>query len=143
MNTDVSYQSLVYPDQIDHNGHMNVQHYVGMFDKASWNYLAAFGFTPKYFSVQSKGFVARTQTVTYHSEVMAGEIVTITTECNSVGKTSIGLSHKMFGIGRDYIAAEMKLHIVQIDTKSRKGAPLPLDKVKAMKRAISGSDANI
>jgi len=38
----ITYRGTVYPWHLDQVGHMNVQHYVGMFDQATWSrYTAA------------------------------------------------------------------------------------------------------
>ncbi len=36
-----TFVGVVYPDQADHMGHINVRHYVGMFDHATWVFFAA------------------------------------------------------------------------------------------------------
>ena len=125
MNTYLSYQTLVYPWVIDQNGHLNVQHYVGFFDCASWNFLAAAGFGPEHFRQSHTGFVAKEQNISYHKEVLAGQIIQIHSSCSHIGTSSLGLKHEMTISCTSEPAASMNLAIVQIDTETRFKAPLP------------------
>ena len=39
------FRGVVYPWHCDHQGHMTVMHYVGMFDQAFWHLISAIGFS--------------------------------------------------------------------------------------------------
>ena len=41
----LTYRGTIYPWHCDHMGHMNVMWYVGKFDEATWQLLAAVGLT--------------------------------------------------------------------------------------------------
>ena len=40
-----TFRAMVYPWHCDHQNHMTVMHYVGMFDSAFWHQVSALGFT--------------------------------------------------------------------------------------------------
>ena len=46
---------IVYPWHLDHMGQMNVQHYVGMCDTASWVLLGQLGLDAAYFRENHRG----------------------------------------------------------------------------------------
>jgi len=48
----VTYRGAVHLHHLDHMGHMNVQHYVGMFDHATWILLAELGLTAEWFATR-------------------------------------------------------------------------------------------
>ena len=56
-----SYRGVVYPSQIDHMGHMNVQYYAARFDEATWHLCSSIGITSAYMRNEQKGMVALEQ----------------------------------------------------------------------------------
>ena len=60
-------RGTVYPWQLDHVGHMNVQFYVARFDEASWQLLANFGLTGSFL----RGMAALEQHIYYKRELLA------------------------------------------------------------------------
>ena len=72
-----TYRGSVYPWQCDHVGHMNIMWYVGKFDEANWNLFAALGLTPSYLRRENRGMAAVQQTISYKRELLAGDIVSI------------------------------------------------------------------
>jgi acyl-CoA thioester hydrolase len=59
----MTYRGCVYPWQCDHVGHMNIMWYVGKFDEANWNLLAAVGITPSYMRRENRGMAAVQQNI--------------------------------------------------------------------------------
>ena len=45
-----TYKGVVYPNQMDHMDHMNVQWYTSKFDEATWHLFSAIGITSGYMS---------------------------------------------------------------------------------------------
>ncbi|MBV9028019.1 MAG: acyl-CoA thioesterase, partial [Candidatus Eremiobacteraeota bacterium] len=73
----LTYRGAVFPWHCDHMGHMNVMWYVGKFDEATWNLLAAVGITPSYLRETNRGMAGVQQNITYKREIFAGAIVEV------------------------------------------------------------------
>jgi acyl-CoA thioester hydrolase len=75
----VTYRGTVYPWHCDHMGHMNVMWYVGKFDEATWQLFNSIGLTPRRLRSEAIRLVAVEQRLEYKQELMAGDLLTITT----------------------------------------------------------------
>lgn len=138
----VTYRGTVYPSQCDHMGHMNVMWYVGKFDEAAWQLLAALGLTPSRLRDDRTCMVAVEQHVEYKRELRAGDVVTVRSNVIGVGDKSLRLAHEMSNDETGEIASSMVVIGVHIDALSRKARPLPLDvREKALRwLSLQGSD---
>lgn len=72
-----TYRGVVYPAEIDHMGHMNVQYYTARFDSATWHLFSTVGITSSYIRNEHKGMAALEQLTRYKAEVMAGTLLVI------------------------------------------------------------------
>ncbi len=130
----VTYKGCVYPWHCDHVGHMNVMHYVGKFDEATWNFFADLGMTPAYFRDHHCGMAAVQQNITYKRELMAGDVVEISTRLIELRERVIRFEHVMIERGSGEVAAICDLTGVHLDRRARKSIPFPpeiLSKAKA------------
>ncbi len=84
-----TYRGTVYPWQCDHMGHMNVMWYVGKFDEATWQLLAAIGLSAKRLRDERIGMVAVEQHLEYKRELLAGDLVTIRSRVQEVREKAI------------------------------------------------------
>ena len=82
MAAEATYRGTVYPWQCDHVGHMNIMWYVGKFDEANWNFFARLGLTPTYLRESGRGMAAVQQNISCKRELLAGDIVEITSSRN-------------------------------------------------------------
>jgi acyl-CoA thioester hydrolase len=122
MNSSSTYRGTVHPWHCDHNGHMNIMWYVGKFDEANWNLLARIGLTPSYLRESGRGMAAVQQNVTYKRELMAGDIVEVTSELLEVRDRSIRFRHEMRNAETGEIAAICEFTGVHLDRQARKSA---------------------
>lgn len=123
----VTYRGTVYPWQLDHMGHMNVQHYVGMFDQSTWALMALIGMTATYFRERERGMAALDQRISYMRELRAGDIVENRSGILEVRDKTIKFFHEMRNTNTGGIAARTELVGVFMDTAARKSLPLPTD----------------
>ncbi|MHA1525138.1 MAG: thioesterase family protein [Alphaproteobacteria bacterium] len=114
-----TYKGVVYPWQCDHMGHLNVAHYVGKFDEATWCLFAGVGLDVKHFRENSRGMAALEQHLTYNREVIAGEIVVVRSRWLTASKKVVSFRHEMFGKG-DQLAATCEITAIYMDTARRK-----------------------
>ena len=123
----VTYRGAVYPWHCDHNGHMNVMWYVGKFDEATWNMMAAIGITPSYMRDTQTGMAGVQQNITYKRELFAGTIVEIRSRVTDIGERKIVWVHEMRDGENDEICAVCELTAVHIDRATRRSCPLPIE----------------
>jgi acyl-CoA thioester hydrolase len=118
-----TYRGTVYPWHCDFNDHMNVQHYVGRFDEATWHFLAALGITPTYLKSEEKAMVAVEQTINYFEELYAGNLIYIKTDLVELKSKAVIFIHKMINAETQSVVAEGRMVGVHIDKKTRKSVP--------------------
>jgi len=121
----ITSQSVVYPWQCDHMGHMNVMWYTGKFDEATWHFLAHIGLTPSYLRDQKRGMVAVQQETSYKRELMPGDLIVIRSGILEMREKVIRFHHEMRNSETDELAATTTLTGVHLDTDTRKSSPFP------------------
>ena len=120
MTMELTYRGTVYPWHCDHIGHMNIMWYVGKFDEANWNLFARIGLTPTYLRESGCGMAAVQQNITYKRELLAGDIVEITSSLLAIGDKSIRFVHEMRNGETGEIAAICEITGVHMDRQARR-----------------------
>ena len=90
----VTFIGVAHPWMCDVMGHMNVRHYTGMFDDASFQLL---GHTAGKIPDESFGWADVRSTTEYKQEVPAGDLLTIRSHVLKVGRSSITFRQMMVG----------------------------------------------
>ncbi|MBV9233559.1 MAG: acyl-CoA thioesterase [Candidatus Eremiobacteraeota bacterium] len=121
----LAYRGAVYPWHCDQIGHMNVMWYVGKFDEATWNLMAAIGITPTYIRESNRGMAGVQQNITYKREVLAGAILEIWSHFVSVGERKCVFFHEMRDAETKEVSATCELTAVHIDRMTRRSVPFP------------------
>ncbi|AEV38081.1 thioesterase [Pseudovibrio sp. FO-BEG1] len=120
-----TYRGIVYPQQEDHMGHMNVAWYTSKFDEATWHMLAHIGITPAYIRESNKGMAALEITYKYLAEVSAGDLLVVRSEIKEVRDKTILFKHTMFEAINDTPVATMQAVGMHMDREIRKSCPFP------------------
>jgi acyl-CoA thioester hydrolase len=134
-----TYRGVVYPHQIDHMHHMNVQWYASKFDEATWHLFSAVGLTSHYIAETGNGMAALEQHTKYTAEVMVGQLLVVRTRVLEVRAKTIRFIHTMFDAENNTQVATSELLGVHIDLELRKSVPLPAEVVRCSEELI-GSD---
>ncbi|ESW82112.1 MULTISPECIES: acyl-CoA thioesterase [unclassified Mesorhizobium] len=111
-----TYVGVVHPWMCDAMGHLNVRHYVAMFDDASFQLLgriAAPNLTP------TLGWADVRMEIDYAHETAVGTLVTIRSVVEKVGKSSLTYLHEMRGTLDDVLHARMRTVTVRFDLQAR------------------------
>ena len=127
MAREATYRGTVYPWHCDHIGHMNIMWYVGKFDEANWNLFARLGLTPSYLRQSGRGMAAVEQNVSYRRELLAGDIIEITSVVLEVRDKTIRFRHDMRNGETGDIAAICEFTGVHMDRRARKAVPFTAD----------------
>lgn len=125
MSESVTYRGTVYPWQCDHIGHMNVMWYAGKFDEATWSLFAEIGITRSYLMDHQRGMAAVQQNTSYKREVLAGDVVQVSSRILEVREKVIRFEHEMRNVESNEVAAISQLTGVHVDSKSRRSCPFP------------------
>jgi len=122
-----TYRGVVYPWQMDHMDHMNVQFYTARFDEATWHFFAALGMTTGYFKENRRGMAALEQRTLYKQELHAGTLIRITSELLEMKPRTIRFLHRMCDTESGEEVATSELVGAHIDTDARKAVLFPGD----------------
>ena len=125
-----TYRGVVYPWQIDHMDHMNVQFYTACFDAATWHLFAALGMTPGYLKQNRRGMAAVEQRTLYKRELHAGALIRITSELLEMKPKTMRFTHRMYDTESGAEVAATELVGVHIDTDTRRAVPFAQDIVE-------------
>ncbi|MCH7881797.1 MAG: acyl-CoA thioesterase [Proteobacteria bacterium] len=126
-----TYRGVVYPYQLDHMDHMNVQWYTSRFDEGTWHLFAAAGLTSEYFEKNNMGMAALEQTTKYKAELVAGNLIVVKSEILEVRDKTIRFFHSMENAETGIEAATSELVAAHLDRSLRKSCSLP-DEVREM-----------
>jgi len=122
-----TYRGMVYPNQLDHMAHMNVQWYTAKFDEAGWQLAAAVGITPTYIREQQRGIAALEQTTQYKAELRAGDLLLVRSRALEMRGKIYRFMHIMYNAETQVEAARTELLTVQIARNTRKSCAFPED----------------
>lgn len=132
----MTYRGVVYPNYLDHMGHMNVQYYVHLFDQATWVLFDGAGLSTLYFTETGRGMAALEQHLNYKREVFAGTVITIHTQVLEVFDKTVRFLHTM----RDNqeVVATSEILGAHFDRTLHKAIPFPLKARSEFERLKSG-----
>jgi acyl-CoA thioester hydrolase len=119
-----TYQGIVYPAQCDAMGHMTVQYYGAAFDQAMWNLVYALGWRSAA-APERTGFADVRHVIDYRAELAVGAPFAVESVPLRCGRTSIIMSHRMYDVVNQTLAAEMEMTSVHFDLVNRVAIPLP------------------
>lgn len=120
-----TYRGFIYPWQMDHVGHMNVQFYTARFDEATWHFFARLGITPGFLKDNHRGMVALDQKTQYKKEVLAGSLLHIQTELLEIKRKTVRFMHHMYNSETGDEVATTELVGTYLDKDTRKTTELP------------------
>lgn len=113
----VTYVGVAHPWMCDAMGHMNVRHYMAMFDDASFQLLGRLTAVEQDKSV---GWADVRHEIEYKHETPAGALLTIRSQVMRVGRSSVTYRHTMTGSIDGALHAEATVTTVRFDLAARK-----------------------
>jgi len=136
-----TFVGVIYPNQLDHMGHVNVQYYASMFDQATWTFLSEFGITSEYMKANRRGMAAVSQHTNYLLELFSGDIVEIQTKLLEVSEKTIRFVHTMRRRPQMDTIATSELVGVHFDTEIHKSCPFPQEIKERLLEHASNSES--
>ncbi len=120
-------RAVVFPWHCDHLGHMNVQHYVGMFDIGAFHFLSMLGFGSHDMHGRGATLVDAQHTIRFIKEQPPGSLVKIESAITRIGTKSLNIRHRMTNTETEDLAATTEIVMVHFDLETRKSIPLGED----------------
>ena len=120
-------RGVVHPWHCDTMGHMNVRHYMGMFDDAGFQLLGMVAGSSDELFRQGQGWADVRHTIEYRHEARAGALVVIRSHIVRVGRTSLAMRHEMSDVLTGMLLATDEVVSVLFDLSARHSIPLPND----------------
>ena len=121
----ILYKGVAHPWLSDVMGHMNVRHYMDMFDDAGFQLLAeATGWHPGSKEWQGKGWADVSHQTAYQSELQAGALIEIEGGITAIGNSSFTARYQMKNKMTGDCSATCTAKIVFFDLKARRSIPL-------------------
>lgn len=122
-----TYRGAVHPWHCDHMGHMNVMHYVGKFDDASWNFFTEVGLTPQRMKVSDTGVATVQQNISHARELFPGDTVVVNRKVLEVQDRTLCFAHEMLHAETGEFCATSEYVVVHMDHEMHRAAPIPDD----------------
>jgi acyl-CoA thioester hydrolase len=117
------YKGTAHPEFCDVMGHMNIRHYMAMFDESSFQFLfQVFGWSSN--QSEGRGWADVKHVIEYQAEVRAGDLIEVRACMTKIGNKSFGARYEMINQIKDEVAATLDCVCVSIDLASRKAIPL-------------------
>ena len=119
------YKGTAQPWFCDAMGHMNIRHFMAMFDESSYQLLfEVFGWSGNPDNNGGQGWADVKHVIEYQAEVLAGDLLEVRAGITKVGNKSIGIRYEMINVAKDEVAATLDCVCVLIDLEKRKAVPL-------------------
>jgi acyl-CoA thioester hydrolase len=133
----VTYAGVVHPWMCDAMGHLNVRHYVAMFDDASFQILGRIAGSED--AGSGLGWADVHMEIDYKHETAVGALVTVYSRVEKVGTSSLTYLHEMRGTLDNVLHAQMRTVTVRFDLRKRSKIHLdPATRQRAMNLQIDG-----
>ena len=121
------YSTIIKPEWIDYNGHMNVAYYVLVFDQATDAYKSHIGIDESYRERRNLSTFAAELHVTYIKEVHLNDTIDIKTQLIDHDTKRHHFIHQMFEQKSGDLCAAMEVMSLHIDLATRRTAPFPTE----------------
>ncbi len=135
MNRDLEFDTVVVPDWIDHNGHMNVAFFVLAFDEATDAAYEQWGIGLEYPDTSGCSVFTLGMNVDYRSELFEGDGIRIVTQLVDYDSKRLHYYHQMFHKETDRLAAANECLCMNVNLETRGSEPFPKAVLEKLERA--------
>lgn len=117
---------VTIPDSyLDEMGHMNIQYYIHVYDRAAWELFAWLGVTFERLEAENAGMFALKQFIQYLAEVHVGQTVVVRSRLLGVSAKRLHFMHFMFNETTNVLASTLETLGSYADLATRRTAPFP------------------
>lgn len=126
------YETLIKPEWIDHNGHMNVAFFVLAFDEATDAAYEHWGIGMDYPEMSGCSVFTLGINVDYLGELFEGDAIRVETTLVDYDAKRIHYFHRMIDTDKDKLVATNECLCMNVDLTARKSAPFPDDVIEKL-----------
>ena len=121
----IIYQGIVPAHYLDMMGHMNVRHYLSLFDEAAWEFFVGFGMDQAYYESGQGGAFALQHFINYRAEVHQDDQLTI--HGRLLGRSAKRVHFMLFMVNNTQgkLAATLESLGSHADLSQRRTSPFP------------------
>ncbi len=127
-----SHRSVVRPEWIDPNGHMNVGYYLVAFDHASDAICRQIGVDWNYAEHRLGMVFALEAHISYHRELHAGDPLRFTAQVLDHDAKRVHLFQSMYHAEAGWLASTNELLFMHIDFETRRASPWPEETMRRL-----------
>ncbi|MBL8581300.1 MAG: acyl-CoA thioesterase [Rhizobiaceae bacterium] len=135
METLVTSVGVAHPWMCDTMGHMNVRHYMAMFDDASFHVLGHLTGVEKDKNI---GWADVRYEIDYRHETPAGTLLTVRSHVLRIGRSSVTYAHVLSGTLEGELHAEAKVTTVRFDLVARKSIEIDAETRRRAEALLAG-----
>lgn len=128
-------------DWQDLNGHVNVRHYVEMYDLAGWRMLDLIGIDERHFRVERRGLFDLEHHIWYLAELHVGDAVSVHVRFVARGRKLFHGVMFVVNRSRGEVASALEFLSASADLDSRTTVPIPASVAGHMDRLIRAHTA--
>ena len=129
------YRTVVQPQWIDHNGHMNVGYFVVAFDEATDDVYETWGVGIRYPRESGCSVFTLGMNVDYRAELFEGDELRIVTYLVDVDAKRIHYFHEMYQAETGRLAATNECLCMNVNLDTRRSAAFPDDVLEKLAAA--------
>ena len=121
----ILFRGIVPTDHLDVMGHMNVRHYLSLFDEAAWEFFVGFGMDQAYYESGQGGAFALQHFINYRAEVHQDDQLTI--RGRLLGRSAKRVHFMLFMVNNTQgkLAATLESLGSHADLDQRRTSPFP------------------
>ncbi|NHZ72662.1 MAG: thioesterase [Aquificales bacterium] len=121
----IFYQGVVPAEYLDMMGHMNVRHYLSLFDEAAWEFFVGFGMDQAYYESKQGGAFALQHFINYRAEVHQNDQLTV--RARMLGRSVKRVHFMLFMVNetQNKLAATLESLGSHADLIQRRTSPFP------------------
>lgn len=121
------YSTVVPPEWIDMNDHMNARYYTIVIYNAHALFSQAIGFTEEYVNTRRCGKSVVESHLVYERELRVGDRIEVASRLLAVGEKRLHFYHEVFNADKGYRAAIGEQLDIYVDLNTRRAANIPTE----------------
>ena len=132
--------SVVRPEWIDYNGHLNLAYYIVLFDEATDALWHAIGLGKPYRASGYTTFAVESHTL-YLSELLEGDATTAESLVLGVDAKRLHTAHELRRVRDGVVAARQELMYLTVSLETRRSVPWPAPNLVRLRAAAEAHSA--
>jgi acyl-CoA thioester hydrolase len=132
-------ESLVWRDQIDANGHMNILHYLAFDARGTTAVAEDVGVDDMYRATRRMGLFTAEHHLRYYAELHEGARVAVHVRVLERGENTAHLMAFLLDRDRERLSNTLELITVHVDLDTRRPTPMPRDIAAGFDRHVNAS----